>query len=162
MTKKQFTLLFLLVATIVNIVMTVAIIVALIVLSMLVIRFILHIEDPKIVTVVWMICFIGGIVLDMFVYSKLMNYIITRFKLDDKLDPRMMGKKGATAAAKEKESKPKTVLPKSVLGTEEEDTWGQTAYGDNADYTPIIDPEDATYTPLNPEDFAGKRESEDQ
>ncbi len=162
MTKKQFTLLFLLVATIVNIVMTVAIIVALIVLSMLIIRFLLHIEDPSIVMIAWMICFIGGIVLDMFVYSKLVNYIIIRFKLDDKLDPRMMGKKGAAVAAKEKESKPKTVLPKSVLGTEEEDTWGQTAYGDNVDYTPTIAPEDATYTPLNPEDFAGKRDSEDQ
>ncbi len=161
MTKKSFTLLFLLAATILNIIMTIIIIVALIVLSMLVIRFLLHIEDPMIAMVAWMVCFIGGIVLDMFVYSKLMNYIIVRFKLDDKLDPRMMGKRGAVAAAKEKESKPKTVLPKSVLGTEEEDTWGQTAYGDNVDYTPTIDPEDATYTPLNPEDFAGKRDNED-
>jgi len=162
MTKKNFSLLFLLIATVLNIVTTIVIIVALIVLSMLIIRGLLHIEDPLVAMIAWMVCFIGGIVLDMFAYSKLMNYSITRFKLEDKLDPRMLGKRGAAAAAKEKASKPKTVMPKSVLGNEEEDTWGQTAYGDNADYTPTIAPEDATYTPLNPEDFAGKRENEDQ
>ena len=157
MTKKHFSLLFLLIATVLNIVMTIVIIVALIVLAMLLIRVILHIEDPMVAMIAWMVCFIGGIILDMFVYSKLMNSVITRFKLDDKLDPRLLGKRGAAAAAKEKASKPKTVLPKSVLGDNDEDTWGQTSYGDNAGYSPEtpIAPEDATYTPLNPEDFAG-------
>ena len=160
MTKKNFTLLFLAAATIINIVMTLVIIIALIVLSMLVIRVLLNIQDPLVAMVAWMICFIAGIVLDMIVYSKLMNYVITKFNLDDKLDPRMMGKRGAAAYAKEQAAKPKTVLPKSALGDETEDTWGQTAYGDNAGFMPeqTIAPEDATYTPLNPEDFAGKRE----
>ena len=126
MTKKHFSLLFLLIATVLNIVMTIVIIVALIVLAMLLIRVILRIDSPMVAMVAWMVCFIGGIVLDMFVYSKLMNYAITRFKLEDKLDPRMLGKRGAAAAAKEKASKPKTVLPKSVLGDNDEDTWGQT------------------------------------
>lgn len=162
MNKKHFSLLFLLVATVLNIVMTIVIIVALIVLAMLLIRVILHIDNPMVAMIAWMVCFIGGIILDMFVYSKLMNYAITRFKLEDKLDPRMLGKRGAAAAAKEKASKPKTVLPKSVLGDNDEDTWGQTSYGDNAGYSPeaTIAPEDATYTPLNPADFAGNKDSD--
>ena len=155
MTKKNFTLLFLLAATVLNILASLVIIIALIILSMLVIRFLLRVEDPMVAMVAWMVCFIAGVVLDMFIYSKLMNFVIARFKLDDKLDPRLMGRRGA---AREKAARPKTVLPKSVLGDEEADSWGQTAYGDNTDYTPVVAPEDATYTPLNPEDFAGKKE----
>ncbi len=163
MTKKNFSLLFLLAATLVNIAMTLVIIVTLIVLAMMVIKYLVGLDGQNAaaaISITCTVCFIGGIVLDMFLYAKLMDLVITRFHLEDKLDPRMLGKRGAALAAKEKASKPKTVLPKSVLGDEEEDTWGQTAYGDNAGYTPevTIDPEDATYTPLNPEDFAGKKE----
>lgn len=162
MTKKNFSLLFLLVATVLNIVMTLLVVVTLVVIAMVVIKYVLRMDGQSAaaaISIVCTICFIAGIVLDMIVYAKLMNFIVTRFHLEDKLDPRMLGKRGAALAAKEKASKPKTKLPKSVLG-DEEDTWGQTAYGDNVGYTPevIIDPEDATYTPLNPEDFAGKKE----
>ena len=163
MTKKNFSLLFLLVATVINILMTIVIIVALIVLVSFVIRVLLKLEDPAIVMVAWMVSFIAGIVLDMFAYAKLMNFVIERFKLEDKIDPRMLGKRGAAAYAKEKAAKPKTVLPKSAM-PEKEDSWGQTSYGDNSGYTPepTIAPEDATYTPLNPEDFAGGHEERDE
>ncbi|MBQ3799526.1 MAG: hypothetical protein II837_04430 [Treponema sp.] len=162
MTKKNFSLLFLLAATAVNILMTLVIIIGLIVIAMMVIKYLVGLEGQNAaaaISITCTVCFIAGIVLDMFLYAKLMDLVITRFHLEDKLDPRMLGKRGAALAAKEKASKPKTVLPKSVLGDEEEDTWGQTAYGDNSGYTPevILDPEDATYTPLNPEDFAGSK-----
>ncbi len=160
MTKKNFSLLFLLAATVVNIVMTLVIVVTLIVLAMLVIKNILGLEAQSAaaaISITCTVCFIGGIVLDMFVYAKLMDLVITRFHLEDKLDPRMLGKRGAAIYAKEKASKPKTNLPKSVLGDDDKDTWGQTAYGDNTPEVTIA-PEDATYTPLNPEDFAGRKE----
>lgn len=165
MNKKSFTILFILIATVLNIVMTIVIIVALILLSMLVIRVLLKVQDPGIAMIAWMFCFLGGIILDMFVYSKVVNHIIIRFKLEDKLDPRLMGKRGAAMVAKEKENKPKTVLPKSVLGDEEPDTWGQEGYGNDSGYPgytqEAIAPEDATFTPLNPEDFAGARRAEE-
>ncbi|MBQ9538232.1 MAG: hypothetical protein IJU95_03090 [Treponema sp.] len=159
MTRKNFSLLFLLAATVVNIVMSLVVIVSLIVIAMLVIKYIIGLDGQNAIAAISItctVCFIAGIVLDMFLYAKLMNFVIVRFNLEDKLDPRMLGKRGKELYAKEKASKPKTVLPKSAMG-DEEDNWGQTAYGDNADYMAekTIAPEDATYTPLNPEDFAG-------
>lgn len=129
MTKKAFTILFVLVATIVNIVMTLAVIILLAVVSTLLIRVVLRIERPDVLLLTWMVCFIGGLILDMVLYSKLCDKVIEKFKLAEKLDPRLLRRRSGFPASsrqtKSQPEKPKTVLPKSVLPDEEEDHWGE-------------------------------------
>ncbi len=146
MTKKTFTMIFLLVATVLNILFALILIAGLVLLTTVLLRLIVKGDSlANVVMIDWMLCFVGGVVLNMYLYSKITNWAIAKFHLGDKLDPRLLGKKGGFgggASASSEPPKRKTVLPKSVMSDEKEDTWGQTSYGDNS-----------TYTPLNPEDF---------
>ncbi len=139
MTKRSFTALFLFAATILNILLTVIIILALVVATTFVIRMATKGAEnetlfSQIVLIDWMICFAGGVVLDMFLYSKITMKVITAFNLETKLDPHLLGRKFETKgkAQSQKEEKPKTVMPKSVQWEEEADTWGAKMPNDNS------------------------------
>ncbi len=122
MTKKAFTILFVLAATVVNIVMTLLVIVLLAVVSTLLLRVILRIDNPTVLLFAWMLSFLGGLILDMVLYSRLCDWVIAKFKLATKLDPRLL-RRGSpariSAQQAEKKERPKTVMPKSVLPDEE-------------------------------------------
>lgn len=131
MNKKMFTVLFTIISTIVNILLTLCVIVLLIILSTLVMGRILGLEDPNVYTVVWMLSFLGGMVLGMFLFVRLTGWVIKKFNLEKKLDPKIVGKYVPGTSHKfstktTEEEKPKTVLPQSVLP--KEDTWGQEDY----------------------------------
>lgn len=127
MNKKANTLLFTLISTVANIIMTLAIILILCLISFLIMNNMLHIKNAQLYTVVWMFCFLGGMVLGMFLFTKLCGIVINKFDLESKLDSRLLGKYipgGKKGAVQEKEEpKQKTVMPSSVLG--KKDTWGE-------------------------------------
>ncbi len=124
MDKKKFTLLFLFVSTIANIVFTVAIITVLLVGTSLLLRYVIQVHDANVIVADWMFCFIAGMILSLFLYAKISDKIVKKYKLADKLDERLSGRRFShlsSQAQKQKEEKPKSVMPKSVLPDEEED-----------------------------------------
>ncbi len=143
MNKKAFTALFMLVATIANMLMTVFVIVFLAAICILTLK-VLKIQNENAALILVSLCFLGGLVLDMILYSKLTSFIIDKFHLETKLDKSVLGKKYASKIKDTEPPKPKTVLPASVLPKDEEDEWESRAYGEQT----------VSYTPLNPEDFA--------
>lgn len=129
MTKKSFTALFTFLSTIINILFTAIIIAALTAISTVIMNKVIGVTTGQIYLVVWMFCFLGGLVLGIFAFGKLSAKIIDKYNLAEKLDPKVIGKhlpsgkKNASYAQVEKEEqeKPKTVMPDSVK--EEEDPW---------------------------------------
>lgn len=128
MNKKTFTMLFTLIATVINIVLTLVLITAMIVLSSLILIKGIHIQNQQILMPVFTVCFLGGVVLDMMLYSRICTWVIRKFDLVSKLDERLMGryyetfkKESASGSrqTKPEPEKPKTVLPKSVLPDDE-------------------------------------------
>ena len=79
MTKKQNTILFILVGTIVSILITVLIIAVLILLLVTLL--------PSLFQSVFPFIFIIGVLLGMIIYNKLATFIITKFNLEDKIEP---------------------------------------------------------------------------
>ncbi len=140
MSKKTFTMLFLLVATILNIILTLVLITAFITLFIILLRLVIRTENPTAYMGAALLCFTGGVVLDTILYSRLCMWSIRRFNLGPKLDPRLMGKyyeglkQQARASGKPinetPKEKPKTVMPKSVLP--EEDEWESAAEADDS------------------------------
>ena len=118
MNKKAFTALFTIALTVLNIIMTLLIIVILAIVSSFILNRVLHVENGSVYMVVWMICFIVGMIANLLCFAKLTNVIITKFKLEDKLDPRYTGKKGA----QNEKPKFKGNIPDSVKPPK--DTWG--------------------------------------
>ncbi len=118
MDKKTFTVLFTIVSSIANIIFTLLVIFILLVLSTLVLVKGLKIEG-EIVMVAWMICFIAGMIISMFGFTKLTSLVIQKFHLEDKLS------KNRNPNAQKKE-RPKTVMPDSVLPkAEDKDLWAE-------------------------------------
>ena len=129
MTKKQFSFLFTVISTLVNIVISLAIIVALIVLTSLVLSKAVGVKNGNVYMVVWMLCFVAGIILGMIIFSKLCTFAIDRW-FYDKLDKKIIGRytpknsSGRTERSQRNESdKPKTNMPDSVKP--KQDTFGQ-------------------------------------
>ena len=131
MNKKTFTVLVMLIATVLNIALTLVLITALITACVILLHLVIRTESPSAYMGAYMICFIGGVVVDMILYSKIFIWCIRKFNLGPKLDPKLMGKYYDTLKQQAKasgkpidEGKPeklKTVMPKSVLP--EEDEW---------------------------------------
>lgn len=124
MNKRNFTLLFLLISTLVNIIFTVSIITILLVGTSLLLRYVIHINDANIIVADWMFCFIGGMILSLFLYAKISDKIVKKYKIADKLDERLSGRRfshlSSRSQQQKEEEKPKTVMPKSVLPDEDE------------------------------------------
>lgn len=126
MTKKTFTVIFLLASTLINIVFTIVIITALLIVTSLLLKYGFSVKDPNILAADWMLCFVGGMILSLFLYAKLSDKIVRKYNLADKIDERLTGRRfshlSSRTKSSAKEEKPKTVMPKSVL-PDEEDEW---------------------------------------
>lgn len=122
MNKKNFTLLFLFVSTIINVIFTILVIGILLVGSSLLLRYVFHTEDPNVIMADWMVCFIGGMILSLYIYSKISDKVVVKYKLADKIDDRLTGRRFShfSENANKEQEKPKTVMPKSVLPDEDE------------------------------------------
>lgn len=125
MTKKTYTLIFTIVSTILNFIFTALVICAIAALATVVENRILHITDGQVYIITWMISFIAGMVLSIFLFSKITSFVVDKFNLTSKLDEKFVGKtlpngRRNQAAYDAEASKPKTVLPDSVLDNEEE------------------------------------------
>lgn len=128
MTKKAFTVWFTIISTLLNILFTAAIIAVLAVVATVVMNKMIGVREGHIYIVVWMMCFLAGMVLGMFLFGKISAAIIDKQNLAGKLDARVIGKylpngKVNRYAQEAEEEKVKTVMPDSVK--EEEDTWGK-------------------------------------
>lgn len=128
MTKKGNTILFTLISTVANIIMTLLIIMVLCLLSFVIMNFGFKIHNGQAYQIVWMACFLGGLVLGMFLFAKICGYVIEKFNLDKKMDAHVVGKylpggKKARYESSDEEPKHKTVMPASVLP--KEDKWNE-------------------------------------
>ena len=82
MTKKQNTILFIIIGTIVSVLLTLLIGGALVLLSLLIFK-----NNPDAFTVAFGISLIASMFLSMLTYQKLVILVINKFNLGDKLDP---------------------------------------------------------------------------
>ena len=125
MNKKANTVVFTIVSTICNILMTLLIIGAICLLAIAIMSRVIKTTNGTVYQVVLMICFLGGMVLSMFLFVKLTGWVITKFNMESKLDAKLLGRYVPNAKATDKEEKPvqKTVMPASVL--RKKDTWGE-------------------------------------
>ncbi len=82
MTKKQNTILFIIIGTLVNVIISLALIIALLAVSVLLLKENAAYAFPFLL--------IGGVILGMLIYKQLTTLVVTRFHLEDKLDPLFM------------------------------------------------------------------------
>jgi uncharacterized membrane protein len=82
MTKKQNTILFIILGTLVNVIISLALITVLLVLA------VLFLKENTVYVLPFLV--IGGMFLGMFIYKKLASVVVARFHLEDKLDPLFM------------------------------------------------------------------------
>ena len=82
MTKKAFSWVFMLCATLFNIVLL-----GLLFLVFTVITFLIAGENPTVAMVGIAVSFFLAIALSMFHYSKILNWVIRKWNLEDKMDP---------------------------------------------------------------------------
>ncbi|MBP5174484.1 MAG: hypothetical protein ILP07_01040 [Treponema sp.] len=126
MNKKTYTVLFTIISTIFNIIMTLGIIVALMILVAFVYFKVLNagVQASSALLVAWAICFFGGLIVSMMLFGKICGWVIEKFHLASKLDPKVLGRylpngtKGAVPADEPK--RPKTNIPKSPVAIDDE------------------------------------------
>ena len=143
MNKKTYTILFTLVSTIINIIVTLAIILALAIVFTLLLNKVFHVQNGSVYMMVWMFCFIGGMIINLMLFAKVTNWVIKKFNLGDKLDPRFTGRKLPNGQKVAEDKKEKEVfkgnMPSSVLPKEEKDPWEEENHEPTATYTEILD-----------------------
>lgn len=88
--KTRNSIIFILCGTIVSIILFMLIAFVLGALCWLI--FFFWLKNPSLMMISWMICVIAALFLGMLIYQKLVNYVIAKFHLEDKLDP-IFGKK---------------------------------------------------------------------
>ena len=120
MNKKAFTALFTLISTIVNIVFTLLTIIVLSGIFILIFKYTKS-ENGNILILGLGICFVVGMISNIFFFTKFTNWVVKKFNLSAKLDNRILGKVGAAKPVEKK--KTKTRLPDSVKQKDDEDPW---------------------------------------
>lgn len=122
MNKKSFTLLYLVISTAANILLTVLVITALVLGSFALLRFVFHVESSSIFSAALMVCLVGGLLLSFFLYNKISAAVIRHFGFEDKFDDSMFKIRTGANAEKKREAKPRkqTNMPSSVLDDSEE------------------------------------------
>ena len=126
--KTKNTIIFTIVASILDIILTILLIGAIIAVIILGLK-LLKVQNPTIILGSMLLALIAGFIISMLVYAKLTSWVILKFNLADKLDPKIMGKRlpnGASINNKpvnDNKDKIKTNMPDSVK--EEEDDWGK-------------------------------------
>ncbi|MBP5747091.1 MAG: hypothetical protein J6W63_01865 [Treponema sp.] len=125
MTKSTFTILFTLVSTIINIILTVATIAILAVAFLFTCKMI-GCKNGNVVYMGLLVCFVVGVFLNFYLFSKLTVWAVKKFNLAPKLSSSFVARQlpnGAKFTSQVSEPKKKTVMPKSVLESEEEEKW---------------------------------------
>lgn len=82
MTKKQNTILFILIGTIVEVILAVLFIIILVVASVYFTK-----GNQSTLSVLFPVCMICGVLAGMIVYQRIAYWVIVKFNLEDKLDP---------------------------------------------------------------------------
>ena len=129
MNKKLYTILFILITTVINVLLTVLIIAALIAGALSVMKFGMKLPaDHSSYGTVLLLCFVAGMIISFFVYTKLSTKIILKFGMDKKFEDKWFSKGSKSSADGKTEEVKKTNMPSSVLPSEEEqeveDKWG--------------------------------------
>lgn len=126
MTKKTYTAIFTVVATILNIILTALIMGVLLFISTFFYFKVLGKTQPGIsLALIWMFCFLAGFILGIFSFSKLCGLVIEKWNLASKLDPKVLGRflpNGTKNPHYQEPTKIKTNIPKSDLDVES-DQW---------------------------------------
>jgi len=123
MNKKTNTVLFTIISTLANIIMTLLLISVFCLIAFVVLYYGIKSRNPQVYQFVFILCFIAGLVLGMFLFIKLGGMVVTKFHLESKLEP--FGGRKTTQRDEKQSVARKTNLPKSALP--KEDTWGQEA-----------------------------------
>lgn len=129
MSKKSNTVIFTIVSTILNIIMTLVIIVLLVLgVSAFYFKILGKTQPGTGLAIAWMVCFLVGLVLGMFLFAKIGSWVIDRFNMADKLDPRFLGKYLPSGKKnpnfQETKKKTTTNIPHSALAVED-DQWAK-------------------------------------
>ncbi len=82
MTNKQRTIIFIAAGTVVSVLITLILVVLLFILVIYLFK-----DNPDNVGKVFPFVFLSAIILGMLIYQKLVNFVIAKFNLEDKLDP---------------------------------------------------------------------------
>ncbi|MCR5217614.1 hypothetical protein [Treponema sp.] len=120
MNKKLYTGIFVLIATVLNLIFTLLVIIASITLGTLFLRYVLKLPDSsQVYGYVVLGSMIFGIVLAFIVYTKVTTKLIQKYNMDDKFEDNWFGRKKT-----DKNGKPaaprKTNMPDSVKLSDEE------------------------------------------
>ena len=124
MNKKTYTVVFTIISSLINILMT-AIIIAILLFGVSAFYFkVLGNTKPGTgLAISWMICFVVGLITGMILFSKVGSWVIDKYDLASKLDPKALGRflpSGKKNAHYQEQEKPKTNLPKPTLAVEDE------------------------------------------
>lgn len=122
MTKKTFTLLYLLLSTLANILLTMLVITLLGVVSFVVLRFVFHVSNSSVFAADLMICLVGGFVLSFLFFNKLSAFVIQKAGWENKFDESLFRFRMPNGVQKKTEETPKrkTNMPSSVLEEDDE------------------------------------------
>lgn len=125
MNKKAFTTVFTIVSTIANIIMTFLIIGLLLLGSGAFYFKVLKKDAPGTgLAIMWMVCFVAGLVAGMILFNKIGSWVIDHFNLAEKLDPKIVGKylpNGKKNPVYKEPEKTVTNIPKSNLAVDEDE-----------------------------------------
>lgn len=120
MNKKLYTGIFVIIATILNLIFTLAVIIATIALGTLALRFVFKVpEGSQVYGYVVLVAMILGIVIAFIVYTKVITKMIKKYNMDDKFEDNWFGKKKTDKDGKTVLPK-KTNMPDSVKLSDEE------------------------------------------
>ncbi|MBP5441605.1 MAG: hypothetical protein IKI90_00640 [Treponema sp.] len=117
MSKHSFTILFIIISTIFNIILTFGLIILLIVgVSFLLFKLGGLNPQSSIGLIAVVVCFLGGLIGGMVIFTKLCGLVIDKFNLSSKLESHVLGRylPRGTKAPKVQPEEPKTVMPDSV------------------------------------------------
>lgn len=120
MSKRTNTFWFTIIISAINIVATLLFISLLIGIDIVFLKFIVKVTEPKTYIMSFVFCFFAGMLVSMMFLGRFIDWVITKFNLEDKL-AKINGRRKPKQETKEKKSEPETVMPDSVK--EAEDPW---------------------------------------
>ncbi|MBO7639590.1 MAG: hypothetical protein J6S91_11500 [Treponema sp.] len=123
MSKHSFTILFLIISTIFNVILTFGLIILLIVLSSFILFKLMGFNPNSALSVVAiLVSFLAGLIGGMVIFTKLCAKVIDKFNLSSKLESQVLGRylPRGTKAPTSTPDEPQTVMPDSVKLDDEE------------------------------------------
>ena len=129
MDKKTFTVLYIIISTLADILLSLGIVLALTFISGLTLT-LFHVQSANAAMIVILVSFIVGVILSFIIFTKLSNLIIRKFNLENKLLPKWVRRAGTepvrqnetevSYTVQDERSAPQTNMPSSVTFSEQE------------------------------------------